>query len=84
MDKKAINISVTILGQSFERLGQRACTCKTRFECDHFVLWPKNSIGRSKKKNGSGTNFLVEIPSPACAEMVFIVHQYFHKNHGPQ
>ena len=41
------------------------------------------SVGRSNWKNGSGTNFLVVIPSPACAEMVFIAHRYFHKNHGP-
>ena len=41
------------------------------------------SKGRSNKKNGSGTNFFVEIPSPACAEMVFIAQRYFRKNHGP-
>ena len=41
------------------------------------------SKGRSNKKNGSGTNFFVEIPSPACAEMVFIAQRYFCKNHGP-
>ena len=42
-----------------------------------------SSVERSNWKNGSGTNSLVEIPSPACAEMVFIAHRYFHKNHGP-
>ena len=41
-------------------------------------------MARSNLKNGSGTNFLVETPSLACAEMVFIAKWYFHKNHGPQ
>ena len=42
-----------------------------------------SSIGRSNLKNGSGTIFLVDIPSPACAEMVFIAQRYFHKNRSP-